>query len=250
VPSHTTGTRPWPPVTCRHHRTLPACLLGPAPARTARMLNPIPRPPTTHLTGGQIRGPTNPWGQHPGDRASHPVSPQDRHAHMTRSARHMAAVSATRKPAISAATRARCHDDLITQRNRYRPDGRHREGPSLRLGRSHPQGGPAYQARRSDIPHRGRSGRSLPLLPCIPQPVAQSPRGGPDRGWWNATRVRGRGFGRSIGSWRPGTGPWAVIPGRGAGAASVDCGRCRRAAIRFRTRPGRGGTSRSVSGRS
>ena len=57
--------------------------------------------------------------------------------------------------------------------------------------------------------------------------VAQSPRGGSDRGSWNATRVRGRDFGRSSGSWSPGTGPLAVIPGRGAGAASVDCGRCR-----------------------
>ena len=43
-------------------------------------------------------------------------------------------------------------------------------------------------------------------------------------------------FWRSIGSWPPGAGPWAVIPRRGAGAACADCGRCRRAAIRFRTR--------------
>ena len=41
-----------------------------------------------------------------------------------------------------------------------------------------------------------------------------------------------------------------VIPGRGAGAVSADCARRRRAAIRFRTRPGRAGTSWSVSGRS
>jgi len=45
-------------------------------------------------------------------------------------------------------------------------------------------------------------------------------------------------------------GPLTVIPARGAGAACADCGQCRRAAIRFRTRPGRGGTSWSVSGRS
>jgi hypothetical protein len=64
---------------------------------------------------------------------------------------------------------------------------------------------------------------------------------GPDRGSWNATRVRGRDSGRSMGSWPPGTGPLAVIPGRGTGAASVDCGRCRRAAIRFRTRLGAAG---------
>jgi hypothetical protein len=51
-------------------------------------------------------------------------------------------------------------------------------------------------------------------------------------------------------SWPLGGRPGIVSPARGAGAACAGCARCRPAAIRFRMRPGRAGTWRSVPGRS
>ena len=84
---------------------------------------------------------------------------------------------------------------------------------------------------------------------CIIQPVAQSPCG--DRS--GILEFRYGCEAAVLGDLRvlaAGDGPLIVSPAGGAGAACADCARRRRAAIRFRTRRSRAGTSWSVSGRS